>query len=94
MRVTLFALCVALTGCTQFPALEGTVAPGLENADFPALVPLETLKARAAPVIVDPIKTTQTLEARVASLRARARALQQRAVVDAATRRRMQGQFS
>ncbi len=89
MRAATVFLCLALTACTQFPELDGTVAPDVENADFPALVPLEPLLAANAPVIANPEQTTQTLEARVAALRARAGALQRRAIVDPGTRQRL-----
>ena len=88
MRAIPVFLALALAACTQFPELDGTVAPDLENADFPALVPLDTLRTASDPVVADPVATTESLNARVAALRARARALQQRSVVDPATRAR------
>ncbi|MEO0401784.1 MAG: hypothetical protein AAF214_05365 [Pseudomonadota bacterium] len=94
MRATTLALCLALTACTQFPTLEGTVAPDLKNAEFPELVPLTQLQTAAAPVVSDPAATTQTLQTRVTALRARAARLQRRAIVDPATRRRLEGGFS
>ncbi|WP_299654444.1 hypothetical protein [uncultured Tateyamaria sp.] len=89
MRAAAALLCLTLTACTQFPELDDTVSPSVQAADFPALLPLEPLMARAAPVVSDPVETTQTLEARVSALRARARALQRRSIVDPATRARM-----
>lgn len=90
MRAAAALLCLTLTACTQFPELEGTVAPDVEAADFPALIPLDPLMATTAPVVSDPVQTTQTLQARVAALRARARTLQRRSIVDPATRARLQ----
>lgn len=89
MRATTLVLCLALTGCTQFPALDGAISAELENADFPALVPVETLLARSEPIVRDPVQTTQALESRVAGLRARANTLQNRAIIDARTKSRL-----
>ena len=89
MRAATALICLTLTACTQFPELDNTVTPDVEASDFPTLVPLEPLLAGAAPVVSDPVQTTETLEARVAALRARARALQQRSIVDPVTRERM-----
>jgi hypothetical protein len=66
---------LALSACTQFPALDRTITPSLENADYPALEPTEQLLARAKAGRVDPIQTETTLNARVARLRSRANAL-------------------
>lgn len=89
MRAAPLVLCLALMGCTQFPALDGAVSPGLANADFPDLVPIDALLVRSAPIVADPVQTTQTLEARVSALRARASALRRGAIVDANTRARL-----
>jgi len=89
MRAATLALFLALAACTQFPELEGTISPDLENADYPDLVPLEPLLARAAPAIADPVETTKALDTRVAALRARANALQRRAILDNGTRTRL-----
>lgn len=88
MRAAALVLCLALTACTQFPELDGAVTPDLKNADFPALVPLDPLRAQATAVVGDPVETTNRLENRVAALRARAAALQRRPIVDASTRSR------
>lgn len=93
MRAAAALLCLSLTACTQFPELDGTVEPSLEGADFPALLPLEPLLAGAAPVVSDPVETADTLERRIEALRARARALQRRDIVDPATRARMQARL-
>ncbi len=93
MRAATALLCLTLTACTQFPDLDNTVSPAVEASEFPALVPLEPLLAASAPVVSDPVQTTETLEARVAALRARARALQQRSIVDPATRARMRARW-
>ncbi|MEP5630307.1 MAG: hypothetical protein ABJP79_00330 [Tateyamaria sp.] len=89
MRATTLVLCLTLMGCTTFPALDGAISPELENADFPALVPVESLLARSAPVVADPIQATQALESSVSGLRARANALQRRSIIDAGTKARL-----
>ena len=66
-----FAL-LTLGACTQFPALDRTITPALENAEYPALVPLDPLLATATAGRVDPVQTETALIARVAGLRARA----------------------
>lgn len=91
MRAACLAFCFALCACTQFPDLDGTVSPAVENAAYPALVPLGPLLDSAVPTTTDTVQTTQNLEARIAALRARARALQRRAVVDAGARARLTG---
>lgn len=89
MRASTLVLCLALSACTQFPELDGAVAPDVEDADFPALVPLEPLLASAAPIVDDPVAASRALDARVAALRARARALQRRSIVDSGSRSRL-----
>ncbi|WP_299146035.1 hypothetical protein [uncultured Tateyamaria sp.] len=89
MRATPILFCLVLAACAQFPELDSTVSPDVANADFPALVPLEPLLAASDPIVSDPDQTTQTLNRRVAALRARANALQRRPIVDAATRARL-----
>jgi len=89
MRAATLALFLALAACSQFPELDGTIPADLENADYPDLVPLEPLLARAAPVIADPVETTEALDARAAALRARANALQRRAILDNGARTRL-----
>lgn len=63
---------LVLSACTQFPELDRTITPALENADYPALVPLEPLLAAAKAGRIDPVQTEATLNARIARLRARA----------------------
>lgn len=94
MRAACLALCLTLTACTQFPDLDGTISPALAEADYPALVPLDPLLASAIPATTDTAQTTQNLESRIASLRARARALQAGAVVDDGTRTRLRDRIN
>lgn len=78
MRATCLALCLTLCACIDIPEVEGTIVPELEDAAYPDLVPLDPLLANAVPTGVDAEQTTQDLERRIALLKARARALQQR----------------
>lgn len=78
MRVACLALCLTLCSCIDIPEVDGTVLPEFEDAPYPDLVPLDPLMAGAIPPGVDTEETTQNLEARVALLRARARALELR----------------
>ncbi|MGC1495067.1 MAG: hypothetical protein WA790_04605 [Sulfitobacter sp.] len=63
---------LALSACTQFPALDRTLTPQLENADYPTLEPIEPLLASAHAGRVDPVQTENALNGRIARLRARA----------------------
>ncbi|WP_299691089.1 hypothetical protein [uncultured Tateyamaria sp.] len=88
-RRLILPLTLIVAGCTQFPDLDATVPPAAVNAPFPTLVPLEPLLAANAAVVSDPEATTQSLQARVAALRNRARLLQVRPVIDTGTRARL-----
>ena len=89
MRAACIALFLTLTACTQFPTLDGTISGELTETDYPPLVPLEPLLASAVPVGADPVQTTQTLEARISALNARASAMGNRDVMQSDTRRRL-----
>lgn len=67
-----FVLAIPLGACTQFPQLDRTIPPGLEQAPFPALVPVEPLLAQATAGRIDPAQTQASLQARLTRLRARA----------------------
>lgn len=84
-------LCLSLclgTACTQFPDLDGTITANAEQADYPALVPLETLQAPVVEEDGPNANPEAALAARSAALRARAARLRG-AVVDDSTRTRM-----
>jgi hypothetical protein len=72
MRIV-FALAVAVlpVACTQFPELDEAATPGVAQAPYPQLVPLESLLAAPAPVRATE-ETVDTVEGRVDSLRSRA----------------------
>lgn len=69
--LTMFAL-LALQGCTQFPELEGTIRPEVQNAPYPVLVPINPLLRAGAASDTDPIETEDLLALRLSALRARA----------------------
>ncbi|MEY8828988.1 hypothetical protein AB9K34_11330 [Sedimentitalea sp. XS_ASV28] len=79
-----------LVGCAQVPQLDETISDDLENADYPALAPIETLLVP----LPDPQERSkdvqQDLQGRLANLQDRARRLNDRPVVDEETRTRMQ----
>lgn len=90
MRRLLCIAMIALSACTQFPELDATIPPQAQAADFPALVPLEPLLASRSAIVGNPAEVSQSLTGRVNALKSRARALQQRAIVDRPTRARLQ----
>ncbi|MGK7752022.1 MULTISPECIES: hypothetical protein [unclassified Roseovarius] len=86
-RLPALALAFALSACTQFPELDGATSRETRNAPYPALLPVEDLRARVAePRVTD--RTAPSLEARVAALRARAARLRG-SVIDGASRARL-----
>ncbi|QUJ75211.1 hypothetical protein KDD17_09260 [Sulfitobacter albidus] len=66
----IFAL--GLGACTTFPQLDHTVTPALEEAAYPALVPLAPIVAQATTPGVVPAQANAALDARISRLRARA----------------------
>jgi len=73
---TLSGLCaLALllpAACTQFPVLDSRATPEMLAAQYPALVPIDPLLARAAADQIDATQTENAMDARVAGLQARA----------------------
>ncbi len=65
-RVLLVLPLIAQASCTQYPELEGTVAPELENAAYPDLLPLEPILAQAGKSGVDPVQAQAGLGGRLA----------------------------
>ncbi|MBP0483395.1 hypothetical protein [Sagittula salina] len=79
--MNLRALIVALAGlsaCTQFPELDETATPGVAQAPYPRIVPLDGLLSAPAPVRATP-EVIDEVTARASGLEARAEALQGRA---------------
>jgi hypothetical protein len=88
--ITLLSL-LAITACTQFPQLDGTVAPEIENAAFPELLPLEPILSQTAGGVVDPVREETNLQGRLAGLRGRANRLRGSVLTSAEKRRLEQG---
>ena len=63
-----------LSGCTQFPELDGTLADTDKDAPYPSLLPKSQFSQAATQVSITP-QITQGLEGRVDRLRARANGL-------------------
>ncbi len=61
-----------LSGCAEFPALDRTITPKMEAADYPDLVPIDPLLAEAKAGRIDPLRTEAELTGRAARLDARA----------------------
>lgn len=79
---------LALTACAQFPALEASISPSAQDADYPDLVQWEPLLAAAVGTPQRNANIEQALDRRAAALRSRAAQLRG-PVVDRATRARM-----
>ena len=65
-------LCLALAGCADFPALDGTISPAVAAAPAPDLVPLGPLLARAAASDSGASQAETGLTARITALQSRA----------------------
>lgn len=78
---------LAVAACAQFPELEGTIEPDLEDAPYPELVRLEPILAAANTITVDPVQTEAHLNTRLAGLRARANAMRGAVLSDAEKKR-------
>ena len=75
-------------GCTPIPELDATLSQDAKDADFPALVPIETILRPGPPPQEDSENLREDLEARRESLQRRASALNA-PIVDAETQDRM-----
>ena len=88
----LFLICtLGLAACTQFPELEDSISPAAEDADFPALVPLEPLLAANTAQPTRGPEIAASLETRIAGLNARANRLRG-AILTRAERARLRQQ--
>jgi hypothetical protein len=88
-RKCLILLCLAgLVACTQFPDLDGRLTPEVEAADYPELVALSPLLAGRTLPQERGEELQQSIEARVAALRARSQRLRRR-VLNSADRARL-----
>ncbi len=87
--IRVIAPALLLAGCAQIPQLDGTVPPELENADYPALVPIETLLIPLPDPQEHSADMRQQLENRRDALQERARRLKGAGLVDEETEQRM-----
>lgn len=76
-----------LAGCSQFPDLDDAVSPGARDAAYPALIPVERIRARVPEARLAP-EAEDTMTARVSALRLRAARLRG-AVIDDPSRARL-----
>ena len=74
----------ALSGCTQVPELADRTPPGLADADYPRLIPLDRVLGPPPDPVQDSETLARSLNARRDALRARARrlAIQQTEISD------------
>ena len=77
--------------CTQFPALDSRATPELLASEYPELVPVDPLLARAQGGRVNVDRTEAALEGRVAALQARAARLRGSVLTGAEKQRLSQG---
>ncbi len=77
--------------CTQFPALDSRATPEMLAAQYPAIVPVDPLLARATAGQINTTQTENVLDARVAGLQARAARLRGSVLTGAEKQRLSQG---
>lgn len=90
MRFAVIAF-LTLSACSDFPALEGTIQPDLENAPFPALVPLGPVIAQTSSINSVAATAEADLSPRIARLRARAATLRGPVIPPAQRARMLRG---
>lgn len=83
-----FVLFAAIAACTQFPELDGTIAPEIANAPPPDLIPLTSIVERANVSAGDTETILEDISPSLSNLRNRADRLRG-PVIDPATRARM-----
>lgn len=84
----LSAALIGLAACSPSPDVGRPLSNAAQNADYPEILPLNTLLAQQ-PTEVDVPALTGSLTSRAAALRARAAALRG-SIVDGGTKTRMQ----
>ncbi len=77
--------------CTQFPALDSRATPEMLAAEYPAIVPVDPLLARATAGQINTAQTENVLDARVTGLQARAARLRGSVLTGAEKQRLSQG---
>ena len=83
LMLCLLGMCAA---CTRFPELDAVESPDVQAAEYPALLPIETLLASDPPTATPEMQTG--IDARAEALRRRAGALRG-PVLDDTTRTRL-----
>lgn len=83
----ILAVCLAQAGCTEFPELDERETREARAADFPDLLPIESLSDPGKPSRID-AQTQAVLEARISNLRVRAAGLR-KSVMDPNARNRL-----
>ncbi|WGW03701.1 hypothetical protein [Tropicibacter oceani] len=68
--ILMTGLLIGLSGCAQFPELDAVQTPGIEQAPYPALVPLDGLLANPEPRAT--LAVLGQVQGRVSGLQARA----------------------
>lgn len=79
---------ILLGGCVQVPELDEAIPASIENAGYPALVPIETLLVPGTAAEESALSKRDDLIARRDSLQQRARQLDE-TIVDSETQERM-----
>lgn len=92
-NLAILATIAGLCACSSFPDLDDQVSPDVQNASFPALLPVEDLRARVATGPIEPreqpiIAQAEQIDNRANALRARAAGLRGD-VIDEADRERL-----
>jgi type IV pilus biogenesis protein CpaD/CtpE len=88
MRLPILILATTLlASCTTFPQLDAVVTPEAKRAEYPVLVPVDSILVRRGDSTITQA-TGEALQARAANLRARARLLKG-APIDEDTRLRL-----
>ncbi|MCR8826289.1 hypothetical protein [Pseudosulfitobacter koreensis] len=85
----LIAAPLALAACAQFPELDAAISERAKAADYPELVNVAPILARAENDGPAPAVVQGNLEARVAALRSRAARIKGSSVIDSADRTRL-----
>lgn len=88
LLVSITGLLAGLAACADFPELDAAISDRARAADYPRILPLDALLASVPPH--EGGLGVGDLPARIAHLQARAAALKAHAVIDRATRARMQ----
>ncbi len=92
--IAVLSIAASLGACTAFPQLDASISADAKNADFPALLPAEDLRAQVATGPIEPreqpiLAQAEQIDNRANALRARAASLKQGDVIDEESRDRL-----